>query len=88
MHHAAAAAAREAVKASGAIVLMETESFLQLLAGIEEPLVIRAPRRFFMPRWRYLTSYKGFVFATSSREELMLPGKADIIEARQIWLPQ
>ncbi len=56
---AAAAAINEAIKASGAIVQVKPEQFLELLSKIELPLVVTAKTSFFVTRYKYLTSYKG-----------------------------
>jgi hypothetical protein len=84
---AAAAAIVQAIKASGAIVRVEPEQFLRLVGRQEEPLVIRARGGFLEARWQYLTSFKGFVFFVKASEPLPLPGRAEVLEARKIWVP-
>jgi hypothetical protein len=84
---AAAAAIAEAIKASGAIVRVEPNTFATLVSKSESPLVILAERRFGRARYRYLTGYKGLVFFTKSPEPLPLPGTAEIIAAKKIWIP-
>jgi hypothetical protein len=84
---AAAAAIAQAIKASGAVVRVEPEQFLRLLGRQEEPLVIRARGGFLEARWQYLTSFKGFVFFAKSSEPLPLPGRAEVLEAKKIWVP-
>jgi hypothetical protein len=84
---AAAAAAMQAIKASGAIVRLEPQAFLRVVTRQEEPLVIRARGGFLEARWQYLTSFRGFVFFTKSPEPLPLPGRAELLEARKIWVP-
>ena len=84
---AAAAAAVQAIKASGAVVRLEPEAFLRLVTRQEEPLIIRAPGGFLEARWQYLTSFRGFVFFTKSSEPLPLPGRAEVLEAKKIWVP-
>jgi hypothetical protein len=84
---AAAAAAVQAIKASGAVVRLEPQAFLRLVTRQEEPLIIRARGGFLEARWQYLTSFRGFVFFTKSPEPLPLPGRAELLEAKKIWVP-
>jgi hypothetical protein len=84
---AAAAAAMQAIKASGAIVRLEPQAFLRVVTRQEEPLVIRSRGGFLEARWQYLTSFRGFVFFTKSPEPLPLPGRAELLEAKKIWVP-
>jgi len=84
---AAAAAVAQAVKASGAIVAMEPQDFLTIVSRCEKPLVVIASGGVFSKSFRYLVGYKGFVFHTSSKTELMLPGKSEVVHARSIWIP-
>ena len=54
----------------------------------EASLVVRSHSRgLFLKRWCYLTPYRGLTFFTLSPEALPLPGKAEVIEARAIWIP-
>jgi hypothetical protein len=82
---AAAAAIAQAIKASGAIVAMEPEDFLAIVSRCEKPLVVIALGGVFCKSFRYLVCYKGF--HTSSKTELMLPGKSEVVHARSIWIP-
>ncbi len=84
---AAAAAIARAVKASGAIVSMEPDGFLTIVNRCEKPLVVFAQGGILDRSFRYLVSYKGFAFYTKSKTELMLPGKAEVVHARVIWIP-
>jgi len=84
---AAAAAIARAVKASGAIVGMEPDDFMTIVNRSDKPLVVIAPGGLFDRSFRYLVGYKGLVFHTRSRSELMLPGKAEVIRAKTIWIP-
>jgi hypothetical protein len=78
----AAAAAIQALKASGAIVRLEANDFEMLVARQQEPLVVQTESSFFGKRYQYLTAYKGLVFHTKSSEPLMLSGRAEIIQQR------
>jgi hypothetical protein len=86
-HAAAVAAAMNAIKASGAIVQVEPEDFRRLVLNQAEPLVVVSETTFFGTRYKYLAPYKGLVFFAKSREPLMLGGRAEVIRARAIWVP-
>jgi hypothetical protein len=82
-----AAAIAEAIKASGTIVNIPPEGFLEILRRVENPLVVVASGGLFGKKFDYLTSYKGLSFYTRSGEELQLPGRAETVSARKIWIP-
>lgn len=84
---AVAAAIAKAIKASGAIVKMEPEEFIKILHRVEKPLVVNATGGFLNTQHRYLTSYKGLFFYTSSSDPLQLPGSVELIAAKKIWIP-
>jgi len=84
---AAAAAIAQAIKASGAIVRLEPAEFSKLLNRVREPLVVIAEGGFFGVRYQYLTAYKGLAFYTKSRTPLLLPGGAEVIQAKTVWIP-
>jgi hypothetical protein len=85
---AAAAAIAQAIKASGVIVQVEPDDFLNILnrqkAGA---LVVHALGGFFSTNYRYLTSYKGLAFFTKASEPLELPAGTELIQAKAIWVP-
>jgi hypothetical protein len=85
--HAAAAAAINAIKASGAIVQVAPEDFQRLVMRLDDPLVVVNESSFFGTRYKYLTAYKGLVFYTKSREPLSVGGRAELIRAQRIWIP-
>jgi hypothetical protein len=82
-----AAAIAQAIKASGVIVRLEPAEFLKILNRQDEPLVVQAHGGLFRSSWQYLTSYKGLAFFTKSAEQLLLPGRAQIVSAASIWIP-
>ena len=82
-----AAAIAQAIKASGVLVRLEPTEFLKILGRQDEPLVVLAHGGFFRSSWQYLTSYKGLAFFTKSAEQLLLPGRAQIVAAASIWIP-
>jgi hypothetical protein len=82
----AAAAANNAIKAMGAVVVVEPQVFLDILQRAEKPLVVHSPAGF-MTKYKYLTSYKGLVFFTKSKEALLLPASVEAITAKKIEIP-
>jgi len=84
---AAGAAIAQAIKASGAIVRVGPDNFMEILRRSERPLVVCATGGIFSTNYQYLTSYKGLAFFTKSPTELMLPGSAEIVRAKKIWIP-
>jgi len=84
---AAAAAIANAVKASGAIVRVESADFEAILKKAENPLVVCAAGGFFSTNYQYLMGYKGLVFYCKSATQLTLPAKIETILAKKIWLP-
>jgi hypothetical protein len=84
---AAAAAIANAIKASGAIVHVESSDFNTIMQMVEAPLVVRAQVGLFTKKYQYLTGYKGLVFYTKSETPLILPEDAEMIEAKKIWIP-
>ena len=84
---ARAAAIAQAIKASGAIVSVEPDEFVKIIAKAEKPLVVMAQGGAFKKHYQYLSTYKGLVFHTKSRTLLMLPGGVELVAAKQIWVP-
>lgn len=84
---AAAAAIANAIKASGAIVKVDPQDFMTIVGRTQAPLVVIAPRTFWTSGTRYLTGYKGLIFYCKSPEPLNLPGAAELITAKSIWIP-
>lgn len=85
---AAAAAARiRAIQASGAIVRVDPSEFAKLLTANPDGVVVHAPGGFLVGGHRYLTSYKGLVFYTRSKEPLSAIAGRNVIEAGRIWAP-
>jgi len=84
---ARAAAIAQAIKASGAIVQVEPDDFLMILTKMDRPLVVMATGGFVKPNYQYLTAYKGLIFFTKSPAQLLLPGGAEVIASKKIWIP-
>src|SRR5262245_6795715 len=84
---AAAAAIAQAIKASGVIVSVEPDDFLEILNRQKGALVVHATGGFFSTNYRYLTSYKGLAFFTKAAEPLDLPAGTELVRAQSIWIP-
>jgi hypothetical protein len=84
---AAHAAMVEAIKASGAIVQLESKDFMTVLSRTTDPLVIVAEGGVFKKHLQYLVGYKGFVFFTKSSTPLQFPGETEFVRAKKIWVP-
>jgi hypothetical protein len=84
---AAYAAIANAVKASGVIIRVEPDSFMKILDKTKDPLVVTARGGLIKASYRYLTSYKGLAFFTKSSNPLTLPGSAEVIASKEIWIP-
>jgi hypothetical protein len=76
-----------ALKASGAIVRVEPNVFEQFIQKEKEPLVVFSESSFLFSSYKYLTNYKGIFFFTKTKTPLILPGKAEIVKAKSIWIP-
>jgi hypothetical protein len=81
------AAIANAIKASGAIVSVEPDDFEAILTKTESPLVVCAQGGVFTTKYYYLTAYKGLIFHTKTQAPLLLPPKAELVNARKIWVP-
>ncbi len=84
---AAAAAVAQAIKASGVIVRVTPEAFLQILSRQQAPLIVQATGGFFSPNYQYFSSYKGLAFFTKSPIPLTLPSGSEVVQAQKIWMP-
>ncbi len=84
---AAAAAIAQAIKASGVIVRMEPDEFLNLLSRHRDVLVVQATGGVFSTNYQYLFSYKGLAFYTKSSDPLPMPAGTEVVVARSIWIP-
>jgi hypothetical protein len=77
----------DAIKASGAIVSVEPGDFEVILEKTEAPLVVCAQGGVFKTKYHYLTAYKGLIFYAKTQLPLVLPPKAELINAKKIWVP-
>lgn len=83
-HYAAMA---NAVKAIGSIVKLTPEEFSRVLSQVSDSLVVTATGGVFSQWHKYLFAHKGLTFYCKSRNELMLPGGAQVIQAEKISIP-
>ncbi len=85
---AGAADIANAIKASGAVVRVESTDFMTILDKTDRPLVVCSESRFLSTKYHYLTSYKGLIFYTKTTTPLMLRPSVETIHARKIWVPE
>jgi hypothetical protein len=86
-HAAIHAAIANAIKATGVVVRLEPNEWLSVLKRNENAVVVVAEGGMFKKSFRYLTSYRGLAFFTKSDQALVLPGRAEVITAKSISLP-
>ena len=86
-HAAVHAAIANAIKATGVVVRLEPGEWLSILKRTENPLVVVAEGGMFKTKYQYLTSYRGLAFFTKSPTALVLPGRADVITAKSMSVP-
>ena len=84
---AAAAAIANAIKASGAIVSVESTDFMTIVNKMKNPLVVYSESTFLFTKYNYLTSYKGLIFHTKTDTPLMLGPGIELIRSKKIWIP-
>jgi len=77
-----------ALKAMGGVVYLGPDEFMRILEKEKEPIVVTSESRLFGITYHYLTSRRGFIFYTRSKQPLHLPGEAEVIKAKTIWIPQ
>ena len=77
----------QAVKATAGLIRIDAAEFQNILNRTENPIVVIAEGGFFSKSTRYLTSYRGFILYTQTRDPLHIPGRAEILRARSLWLP-
>lgn len=84
---AARMAIANAIKASGAIIHLNPDDFVKILARTDKSVVVIAKGGFIKSNYQYLTAYKGLIFFTKSVTELMIPGDIEVITSQKIWIP-
>lgn len=69
--------------ASGCVVFLDREEFIDVLKRQEEPVVVCSLKGTFRNRHTYLTSYRGMLFAHRAKAPIELEGY-DLINAEEI----
>ena len=86
-HAAVHAAIANAIKATGVVIRLEPGEWLSILKRTDNPLVVIAEGGLFKTKYQYLTSYRGLAFFTKSPMALVLPGRAEVITAKSMSIP-
>lgn len=83
-----------AIKASGAIIKMAPQDFLEILSRTHKPLIVVDRQRHdsgFLSTpvysYQYLTGYKGLIFYTHTKTKLQLPVDVELVKAKEMWIP-
>jgi hypothetical protein len=84
---AAAAAIANAIKASGVVVRVQPEDFVNIVRKVDKPLIIQSEGGIFSKNYQYLASYKGFAFFTRSSQPIQFASGVEIVMAKKIWIP-
>ena len=85
---AAHAAQVNALKAVGVIVKLEMVDWLRILERTDRPLVVLGVGGVFKKHNQYLTSYRGLAFFATSKDEIVLPPRCEIVRAKKISIPE
>lgn len=84
---AAQAAAINALKAYGTIVLLEPRSFIDILSRSERPLVVHTTGGVFRTVHKYLIPYRGLVFYSKFPSPIRFHEDVELVEAGKFWIP-
>jgi hypothetical protein len=76
-----------ALKATGVIVRLEIADWLRILDRTERPLVVIGTGGFVKKHNQYLTSYRGLAFFATSKDDIVLPPRCEVVRARKISIP-
>lgn len=68
----------------GTGVRVKSEDFLNILSKSQDPLVIFTAEGFFTKIYKYVTTYKGFVFFTESLDRFEFSSDIEVIQAQSI----
>ena len=79
--------ANEALKAMGPIIVLEPGDFLRILEKNPDGLVIHTPGGL-MSKNKYITSYKGLIFFTKTKDHLELPANIEMMVSKKMSIPQ
>jgi len=84
----AAAAIANAIKASGVLIRLEPGEMQKIFASMSDPAVVVVGRTgVFTKKNQYLTSWRGLAFYCKTEEQLPLPSCAEVVSAKNIWVP-
>ena len=76
------------LKASGAIVHVDPDVFVDIIQKSDDPLVVVSKQtRWFTTFYAYLTNYKGLFFYVESPEVLAFSEPCEMILVKKIWIP-
>lgn len=84
---AAVISVANAIKASGPIIQVHPQDFLNILQKSPDPIVVQSPSGIFTKN-KYITSYKGLYFYTKTKDPLIIPMSTEIINAKKIYIPE
>ncbi|WKZ58067.1 MAG: hypothetical protein QY309_09315 [Cyclobacteriaceae bacterium] len=76
-----------ALKMMGAFIKVEEVTFRKILNDNKALLVVQSKAGIFTQSHLYLTSYKGFVLYTKSKQPISIPEVHEVIQATQVMLP-
>jgi len=76
----------QVMRVSGAAVEVSLETFGKLLSKVKDPMVVVSKRGWRGQRYRYLTSYKGFILCTRSKETMIFPDNVELLNAEKVKL--
>jgi hypothetical protein len=85
--HAAHAQQQNALKMNGVFAKLDAKDFLKLINEKDNLLIVISETGLFTNQYLYLTSYKGFIFYTKSKEQLPLPTKHEKMQSQSVSLP-
>jgi len=86
-HAVHAAAVANAIKASGVVVRLDPPEWMKIIKRSDNPLIVISRGGMFRRKYQYLTTYRGLAFYTTSEHPLILPGRAELINAKSISVP-
>jgi hypothetical protein len=77
----------EALKAIGSIIVVEPKDFVRIVEKNTDAIVVHTSGGM-LSKNKYITSYKGLIFFTKTKEELELPANIELMRAKKMMLPQ
>lgn len=84
---AAHRARMNAIRSFGTIVTVTAEELLKIIEKDDEPLIVTSTGGFFSVEYRYLVPYRGLAFYATTSYPLVLPDRAEIVQASKVYLP-